>query len=264
MRTAVIVSGVLRYIVEASSSWHFKNADYFLLVDNDITEPQSRDTVGKATAILHDVLESTKVKFTGIYIDTDTGKKFTEDNLIKYHQIEMHGMLNMAWKWKLASQIVSSYSTQQPYDNVVILRPDLWLYKKHNNVFDYPQTLDNVITATSVIVADWDTTRNYPTMGDVLLSMNISTLNILSRFYDYFLARYEDTLYCRYDVHSLLAAFMLDNNIAVTDQLFDHLGFVVLRDNAMHMFDNNRVILPEFNEYHLLQKQTEWWKQKYG
>lgn len=66
-KTAIIVSGSLRHLVNASSSWTIPG-DYFLIVDKDIYTTASHDVVGNSFDILTDNLNNSHVKFKSVFV----------------------------------------------------------------------------------------------------------------------------------------------------------------------------------------------------
>ena len=119
MNTVVVVSGILRQLVNASSSW-FLNADYHLIVQNDILEPQSpKSTDANATNVLDDVISQCNIQFSSISIVNDMPLPFSDlkDN---YLEIKKHPAINMAYKWKIAYHLLSAIQPIKKYERIFI------------------------------------------------------------------------------------------------------------------------------------------------
>jgi hypothetical protein len=263
MTSAVIVSGVLREMTNAAASWQFKG-DYFLHVDNNIVTPQSFDIIGSASETINHEIKNCSINFVSVTIDTDTSKKYTPEQILKYHWIERHAMLNMTWRWKSAFQQIKLYNKVNNYTKVLILRPDIYVHA-HAPWDEYENLIpeDNVVYALAPIVpgdVDW---RGYPTMGDVMLMANMATMEKFVQIYDFLLEHYEDTLYRNYDIHSIMARFVIENNIRVSGRLGELFSFAALRDNTRDMFENGR-LKEQYAFVELQKKQHEWWLKKWN
>ena len=94
--------------------------------------------------------------------------------------------------------------------------------------------------------------------------IDLNTFEKLSKFIDYFAEHYEDVVFgTKHDTHSLLAKYVADQGITVSNRLGELFDFIVLRDNSNHMFEQGK-LKPEHGAWDLSQKQEEWWKEKYG
>ncbi len=259
-KTAVIVSGALRHMDWASTSWRFNNADYFLVVDESIQAAQSQLIID--TAYNH--LNSSAIKFISTTVISDNAA--TDQSLMANapeHATNVN--VKMAFKWTQALGIVKVLHRLKSYERIVLIRPDLFLW---GDAY-WPDILDkfvaepNTIHSVAGISEDWNKDRNYPVMGDVLLLMRIETLEKLSNFYFYFLNNYNLIKHHRYDIHSLLPKFLSEQGIAVKGDLSPWLTFNVLRPNMADCFDAAG-LKPEISPAILINKQQEWWKSKYG
>jgi hypothetical protein len=261
MTTAIIVSGVLRNLVNASSSWKFPG-DYFLHVDNNISLPQSKEIIGYATEVINDNIKNAAVDFINVTIDFSNKMKFVKKDLPEDIQIYSHPNINMAWRWKYAYNYLKFFSEVRHYDRVLLLRPDMWILQNgplelYNDMIVEP----DVIYSSGDI--GFDTTWKLPIMADTFMLCDLNTFEKLSKFCDYFIEHYTDTLYRNYDTHSLLARFVSEQGITVSDRLGEIFDFVVLRDNTNHMFEQGK-LRAEYGAWDLMQKKEEWWKERYG
>jgi hypothetical protein len=83
---------------------------------------------------------------------------------------------------------------------------------------------------------------------------------LLSEFFDYYLHFYNDTTNHKYDVHSLLARYLIERGITVDKLLFDYLDYIILRDNSVDMFSNG-MLHCKHSVDDLRNRQHEWWKE---
>lgn len=262
MTTAVIVSGVLRNMINASSSWKFPG-DYFLHVDNNISSPQSKETIGYATEVIDDNIKNAAVDFVNVTIDFDNKMKFLKKDLHEDMQVYHHPNILMSWRWKYAYNYLKFFSNVRNYDRVLLLRPDMWIFQKgpmelYDEMIIEP---DVIYTSSSIGI---DPIRNLPIMADTFMLCDLNTFEKLSKFSDYFEEHYNDTIFGNiHDTHSLLARFISEQGISVSNRLGEIFDFVVLRDNTNHMFEQGK-LKQGHGAWDLSKKQEEWWKEKYG
>ena len=258
MATAIIVSGVMRHMANASSSWPWKE-NYFLHIDNIITKPQSFIATGFALDRLSTEIKQCKVKFKSITIDIDTINKHIIQKSIPRSNLYRNPILNMLWKWKSVFSYIKLFNTFNIYDRIFITRPDVYIdLKAPISIFDEMTLEDNTLYTTGPMVKVPNDDRNVETMGDVCLGLNFQTMEKLSNFYDYYLVAVDNIGITRHDVHSLMAAFVMENSIRLDTKLNEILQFAVLRDNSSFMFENG-VLRPEYKFWDLVLKQKEWW-----
>lgn len=257
-KTAVIVSGALRHMDWAATSWRFKNADYFLVVDAGVQAAQSQLIIDSA----YNHLTAGKFISTTVLEDS-AATDYSLLNTVPEHATNVN--VKMTFKWTQAYKTVSILHRLKGYERVVLIRPDLYLWGAN----DWPDIMEqfaaesDTIHSVAGISDDWNLDRNYPVMGDVLLLMRVETLEKLSEFYFYFLKNYNLIKYHRYDIHSLLPKFLKEHGITVKGDLSSWLTFNVLRPNMADYFDSNG-LKPEISPAILMHKQQEWWKEKYG
>jgi hypothetical protein len=261
MTTAIIVSGVLRNMINASSSWKFPG-DYFLHIDNNISLPQSKEIIGYTTEIINDNIKNASVDFVNVTIDFDNKMKFVKQDLPEDVQVYYHPNILMAWRWKYAYNYLKFFNNVRHYDKVLLLRPDMWIFQKgplelYNDMIIEP----NVIYSSSDIGLDF--IRNLPIMADTFMLCDLNTFEKLSKFCDYYIEHYNDTLSENHDIHSILARFVSEQGITISNRLGELFDFVVLRDSSNHMFEQGK-LKPEYGAWDLMKKQEEWWKERYG
>lgn len=250
-KTAVIVSGSLRQLVNASSSWQF-DGDYFLIVDQDIQASQAGDVTGNSFDILKENLSNAHVKFVSTTVSIDN--KMPEG-------FKLNSSANMIAKWRLALHQITAYA-HEGYERVIILRPDLYLRKKSPTL-----ELDAAVLKNDVIYSTVNITpkqgKLLPIMNDVLLICNMHTFTrFANELYWYYLENHKPLTELGYDVHAIMAKFVADRNFEVDNLLDRYFQFTILRDNSTDMFEHG-VLKESFSFTDLVKRGTEWWKQKY-
>jgi hypothetical protein len=254
MSTAVIVSGTLRHLVNASGSWQFPyDCDYYLVVDQNMYNTPSHDVVGNSFDNLSADIANCHVKFNTVTVCTQS--KLPEN-------IQHHSSINMINKWKLAYYNILPYMAYKNYKRIIILRPDLYLYKKKplHTLFDIVPEDDCIYSTIGITT---DAIRNVPIMNDVLLMVNLPTLAKLgNHFSAYYLENYKETL-AGEEIHSMLARFLNKNNISVKDTLTEYFEFAILRDTSRDLF-NNGMLYPEYSFSTVREREQQWWQETYG
>jgi len=254
MSTAVIVSGTLRHLVNASGSWQFPyDCDYYLVVDQNMYNTPSHNVVGNSFDHLSLDTANCHVKFNTVTV-------CTQSKLPEYTQ--HHSSINMINKWKLAYYNILPYTTFRNYKRIIILRPDLYLYKKKplHDLFDMVPE-DNVIHSTIGITRD--AIRNLPIMNDVLLMVNLPTLAKLgNEFGAYYLKNYQETQ-DNMEIHSMMAKFLNETNIQVKETLDEYFEFAILRNTSTDLF-NNGMLLPGHSFGTVREREQQWWQETYG
>ena len=229
MSLAIIVSGVLRNMKNASSSWKF-DGDYHLVTENMIYGTQSR--IVKSTLYENmNIINDSFVNFKTIIICMDTDIHDKVDLNLKSHPT-----INMSWKWKIAYNNLLPYRNNLNYDRILLIRPDMYVVNlKTTNILNTIELKDKQIHMLKTI--SFPTNLNGPWMSDMFMLMNIHTFEIISSFYDYYIEMYKYE--SKNDVHNLLGEYILKNNIIVTDELNEYYSFFTLRDDASnYMFEN--------------------------
>lgn len=253
-KIAIIVSGSLRNLVNASSSWTIPG-DYFLVVDENIYQTTNLTAVGNSLDIIKENLTNSHVKFNTVTICVNN--QLPEN-------MRHHPSINMVNKWKLAYYNILPFHTFNNYQKVILLRPDLYLYTKSpiKNLIEM-ELLDHNIYSTASIKTE--PVRNVEIMNDVLLMFNMKTFgDFVNVFFAYYLENFIETIRENgHEIHSLLAKFVKEKNISVNEHLSYYFDFVIIRDNSRHMFENG-VLRSQYSFVDLQIKQQEWWQETYG
>lgn len=252
-RTAVIVSGSLRHLVNASSSWTIPG-DYYLVVDQDIQASQGTDIVGNSFSMLAEDLKKSHIKFINSIVSIDN--KLPAG-------FEVNSSANMIAKWRLALHQIDAYK-HLGYDKIVLLRPDIYIRKKApTNEFDNAVLENDVIYSTVNITPKNDTML--PIMNDVLLMANMYTYTrFVNELYWFYLEKHKELALKGYDVHSIMAEFVKERKFEVSNLLDKFFEFTILRDNSTDMFDSGGTLKPTYSYLELVQRGDTWWKQRHG
>lgn len=252
-RTAVIVSGSLRHLVNASSSWCIPG-DYYLIVDQDIQASQGSDIVGNSFSMLAEDLKKSHVKFISTTVSIDN--KLPEG-------FEFNSSANMIAKWRLAIHQINVYS-HLGYDKIVLLRPDIYIRKKAPTIeFNDLVLENNVIYSTVNVTPKNDTVLSI--MNDVLLVSNMFTYTrFVNELYWFYLEKHKEMSAKGYDIHSIMAEFVKERQFKVDNLLDKFFEFTILRDNSTDMFDNSGTLKPVYSFREVVQCGNTWWKEKYG
>lgn len=259
-KTAIVVSGILRYFEYASLSWDF-DGDYFLIVEKNIYESQSQTPINDARNIISQVDE--KINFKAITLcDSLAQIKKLHDI---YDIIKNYPFIQQVWKWKLAYNFLLPYHQQNSYDRIILIRPDLWISRiasdsiesvsyNHLEIFNYGTIHDAPITdpITSAVTQK-------KSVLELLMMVNMPTFKILSEFYDYVIDIIRSDSAERICVHLLLAKYLIDNNIPVNDWFMQNYRANVIRYTNIHMFDTNG-LRREYTMDDLIDHEQEFWK----
>lgn len=258
MSTAVIVSGAMRSMPNAMGSWRFAG-DYYLVTDDNVYSPHSRNVVGSTAATLSNILQQSTIKFKAVYLQLDESLRIDPKYLPLDPALPTHPVMSMAWKWRCAYNLIKQQG--KVYDRILLLRPDLYAwYMQPESAFDDFNPAPGTIHGTNGIFHD--NVQDRPTMGDVFLLFNMQVFEILAGFFDYFLENYGLVLHQRYDLHTLLAKYVIENNLTADNTLLQYCLFTILRDNSDHMFENSR-LKPQHSFVELQEKQNQWWNERY-
>jgi len=251
-RTAVIVSGSLRHLVNASGSWSIPG-DYYLVVDQNINLSQSSEVVGNSFDILSENIKNCHVKFVNVLVSVDS---------MLPEGFRQNSSANMIAKWKLALHQISAY-THLGYDKIVILRPDLYLRKKAPTIELESAVLEDNVVYSTVNITPKNSGMN-PIMNDVLLMFNATTFTrFVNELYWFYLERHKSMAEAGHDIHSIMAVFADERKFRVSNYLDKFFEFSVLRDTSTDLFSNGLLKTDcSFND--IISQGTIWWKQKYG
>lgn len=256
MSTAVIVSGSLRQLVNASGSWTIPG-DYFLIIDQDIYQTACTDVVGNSFEYLADIVKQSHVKFVSVFVSIDN--KLPPN-------MQHNATVNMINKWMLASSNLVPYMVRGNYDKVIILRPDIYLNKLQpiRTLLERDLDTDTIYTTSALIDKDHEEWGVRPIMNDVLLMMTPQTFGKFAHnFLSFYMQNYNDTQTLGYEIHTMMAKFCQDNNYTVKPDLSNYFDFVILRNTSEHMFEYGS-LKSEYSFKDLAAAEQEWWKNTYG
>lgn len=259
MSTAVIISGVLRHMINASSSWLI-DADYYLITENRIYTPQSTNLEPiTALNIINDTIANNSVKFSSVNILNNSEMMFSKQQLTQRPEFVYHPTINMAFKWKMAFNILNSIQHIKQYNKILIWRPDIYVrYKKPLAHFTKQLPIPNHYHQTGPM--NIDPVTEYASASDAGIMVDWEMFKILSEFFDYYIFYYEESLTNKFDVHSLLARYLIERGVVIDGSLSEYLDYIILRDNTESMFDNG-MLKPEFSFEDLRNRQYQWWKE---
>jgi hypothetical protein len=259
--TAIIISGVMRHLVEASSSWII-DADYYLITENKIYNPQSTDMHTECTTdIIANTINRSSVNFSSINLLVDNKMMFTEQQLKQNPEFAYHPTIGMAFKWKYAYQVLLSMQHVRQYNKILLWRPDLYIrylqpIKNFNNQLPIPDHMHSIGGLST------DPNSDYFSTNDTCLMVDWEMFKILSEFFDYYVYYYNETISNKYDIHSLFARYLIERGKTIDNLLHRYMDCVILRDNINDMFENG-MIKHEHSFQDLRNKQNEWWEEKY-
>jgi hypothetical protein len=259
-KTAIIISGVMRNMINASSSW-LVDADYYLITENKIYNPQSTDThIELSTDILSNTIDNCSIEFSSINILLDNAMMFTEEQLKVHPEFVYHPTISMAFKWKYAYQILLTIQHVKQYNKILLWRPDLYVdYLQPIKNFSKQLPIPDHIHGTGGLTTDINS--GYLSTADTCLMVDWEMFKILSEFFDYHVYFYNETVLNKYDIHSLFARYLIERGKTIDNLLHEYLDYVILRDNTNDMFSNG-MIEQQHSFQDLRNKQHEWWKEK--
>jgi hypothetical protein len=250
--TAIIVSGILRHLVNASSSWTIPG-DYFLIVDKDIYVTASEQIVGNSFDILSENINNCYVKFKSVFV-------CIENELPVY--MKAHPTINMVNKWKLAYYNLLPFNIVKNYDRIIILRPDIYLFPKNpiRKLLDIVPQNNEIYTTSIITKSNSDQHEPRDIISDVLLMVNLNTLGRLgNEFGAYYIENYRTA---HDDIHSLMAKFIIEKNITVKSDMFNYFEFAILRENCKDLFEVG-TIRRDVSFADIKNKEQEWYKEIY-
>lgn len=232
MKTAVIVSGIMREMDLAMPTWDI-NGDFFLITQK--TYQDSRQDEEEYNIINRLAPLSEKFKAICIVDKFDTTKPYNST---------LH---NQTWKWKLAYNLLSSYIEKDQYDRFIFIRPDSYLYVKRN--LDELEIEPNTYYTTSEIFKDQ---FGLLFANDTFIICDKEVFKLLSNFYDYTVASTRIS-----NIHSLLADFLIENNIKVKGSLLEFCETFQLRKEVRFMFESS-TRRDKYSYYDVAEEITKW------
>lgn len=256
MPTAVIVSGTLRQLVNASSSWSIPG-DYYLIVNQDIHTTSNTESQSNSLDIIAENIRHSHVKFVSTVICNDL---LLPDNL------KHNATVSMIHKWRSAYFVVLPYMVTKNYDRIVLLRPDLYLHKQqpYRQLAEQQLLPDTVYTTSEIITKDYPGYGVRPIMNDVLLMMTVQTYDrFVNGLHTFYLGNYDLTQTQGYEVHSMLARYCAEAGFTVRADLSNYFDFAILRSNMSDMFQQGS-IKPQYGFADIKTRELLWWQETYG
>ncbi len=183
---------------------------------------------------------------------------FSSEQLLIHPEFIHHPIVHMAFKWKWAHALLSAVQDTRKYNKILLLRPDLYL--------DFVTPLSEFAECLPIpnhyhSCAEIDVT--HPRVGDTCVMVDWEMFGVLSKFFDYYVMHYQDSLTCGFDIHSLLARYLIERDVAFSGSLGQYLTFAILRDNTTEMFKDGK-LEPNYSINDLKTSQNQWWKDIYG
>ena len=255
-KTAVIVSGTLRHLVNASSSWTIPG-DYFLIVDENIYTTASDKVQGSSFDILSENIKNCHVKFKSVTVCVD--------NNLPQAEFKTHASINMLNKWKLAYYALLPYNVMHNYDRIIILRPDIYLFPRQpiRKLLDIVPQNDEIYSTIGITKSTSNQHPERDVMNDVLLMVNLHTFGRLANEgFAYFVANHQMAIAEGYEVHSLMAKFVNEKSIVVRPDLINYFEFAILRNNTVDLFELG-LISQHTTFLDIKRRSEEWWREAY-
>jgi hypothetical protein len=230
MKTAIIVSGVVRHMVESSNTWKF-DGDYFLIADEYIYKRRSIRPINHFKNQFSEIISNVNVDFSGILIPSRRN--------VNLEHIFFYGIIiNMLWKWKCAYYLTLPYHDINNYDKFIIIRPDIYINKSTN--YEYIQNFplnDDTIYTSSFPHLENVNDRNLIWVNDIFLVFNRKTFQTISKLFDIYVENYSDDRFS--NVHLFLGEILKELKITVDGEFKNHVDFVILNDNICDkLFDD--------------------------
>jgi hypothetical protein len=232
MKTAIIVSGIMREMDLAMPSWKF-NGDFFL-----ITQKTYQDA--RRYKEQHNIINelgplSEKFKAICIVDRFDTNEQYNST---------LH---NQTWKWKMAYHFLIPYIEKEKYDRFIFIRPDSYLHIVRS--LDELVVEPNTYYTTSDILID---ALGLKFINDTWMMFDQAVFEKLSKFYDYVVSTTRNS-----NIHSLLADFLIESNITVAGDLFNFGMTYQLRKEVRYMFEGT-TLRDKYSYYDVAEEITKW------
>jgi hypothetical protein len=216
MKTAVIVSGIMREMDLAIPTWNI-NGDFFLFVQDTY---QAARRLSEQQKIIKNI-EPLSDKFKAICI-VDKINTANDFNIT---------VINQTWKWKVAYNLLKPYIVKEGYDRFIFIRPDSYLniYRNLDELVIEP----GVYYSTSKLLTD---SNGLLFANETWIAGDVNLFEILSNFYDYVSTTSHVEIS---NIHHGLATYLKKNNIHVTDDLLSFGENYQLRPEVRNMFEGN-------------------------
>lgn len=249
----------MRNMVNASSSWLI-NADYYLITENKIYNPQSID-IQQETVVdtLSDVINKTSVTFSSINILLNEQMKLSLEQIRTKPEFAYHPIISMAFKWKYAFHMLDSVQYFKQYKKILLWRPDIYI-RYNTPVKNFNKQLPVPCHIHGIGGIGTDTNTGYNVTDDNCLMFDYDVFRILAGFFDYFIQFHDETILNGHDVHSLLARYFIERGVTIDNLLSNYIDYIILRSNTEHMF-NNGMLISNYSVEDLRTKQYDWWKE---
>ena len=232
MKTAVIVSGVMREMDLAIPTWDI-NGDFFLFVQDTY---QAARRFSEQHKIIKDI-EPLSDKFKGICIV----------NRVPTQDIFSSTLCNQTWKWKVAYNFLKPYIDAEGYDRFIIIRPDSYL-RIHRDLDDLIINANTYYTTSDVLTDP----NGLMFVNDTWVACDLEIFKLLSNFYDYVISENKPG-----NVHHILATYLKLHNVKVRSDLINFGETYQLRKEVRHMFEGT-TLRDKYSYYDVVQEITEW------
>lgn len=226
MQTAIIVNGVFRYFKYAYPTWKF-SGDMFLITEKEYYAPRQQTASGT--------------------VESEVNRHADKFKEIVYSDAPSYDsqVLKQIYKWKLAYELYKD----RGYTTFVFVRPDLFCRMPSLDLSDIePNTMLNI----SDIVSD---SNGQPFLSDIFFILDSLALKNISEFYDY--CKQLVSVSQMKNIHIHLAEYVQLKNINLNWQKLCVGNYVPVRDNMLHMFDNN-ILSDKYSVNDLFEKAHEW------
>lgn len=240
MKTAIVVSGVVRNFFESSNSWFF-DGDYFLIADEYLYNRRSLKSNGILINKLSGIIKKNKIKFTSITIPS-------RNNIILKNETYYDPILYMLWKWKCAYHLIEPYNKINKYDKILIIRPDIFIkngsnYDILNNMVVEKNTIHTMENIHTSIIDGQE--KNW--MNDMFLLFDINTFKKISLLYDEYVKNFVSTDDGEPNIHFFLAKTLENLSIKVKGGLIKFFDFIVLNKEVVNLMFENGELKNEYN-----------------
>jgi hypothetical protein len=240
MKTAIIVSGVVRNMVEASSSWKI-DGDYFLIADEYMYKRRTLYPFGRFDEEFTNIIKKTKVSFSSITIPSI-------NNIEMCDSLHNNSIINMLWKWKCSYYALKPYHDIKNYDKFIIIRPDIYInildnFNFLNDFIVNPNTI-HTIKDTHIVFKD---NNNLIWMNDIFLLFDINVFYEISKIYDFYVNNYLKIIENEFNIHTFLGMYFKNIGINISGDIFKFIEFTILTEWVCNNIFYNGHLKPEYN-----------------
>ena len=166
--TAIIVSGVVRNMVEASSTWKF-NGDYFLVGDEYIFERRSLLPQKKLVDEISQVLRKTNIEFSSVLIPSMCSVALKNEN---YHNPQKNELIQKKREiiYRYIENVRSLLKEYENTENRELLKTAVQLQVE--KLFPETENLRRLMSEHMEMTTDKEYINHYLFKNDVALSKN--------------------------------------------------------------------------------------------